>query len=413
MLETGRNFLEYLDCFVVYYSIQLGRCVLFSFVVLAVVLLLRHTCFKNRLFLKGMCWAVFLVIPFVGKLKLFYQSYWMVRLFWWWNHACMKFAWVRYGYLAGMLVTAAVIFIQRRRVKKFVSTMKKQDLNGHDVWVGDFSFTPFTTGLIHNRVVLPRIMAETFLPEDLQLVYLHEQTHIRLGHLWLYFLWDIGRILLWINPFLTICMKTVRQDLEDICDQVTIQKSGRSAYEYGKLLLHSLSLIRAGSSAPGAAFAETKDYQITKKRFTRIAEFRPYKRQRVFAICAGGIVAVIGLFCLIFQNSYPNYTEHKEVLILSEDNEFVEVNDKAALYCAIEIGKNEVMVDQEAMNQIFEEQEIHLDSYFILFGGFIKMPGIGGGGNAVYVESGKEEGRLCLSYQNNDTRFLTLLFKWI
>lgn len=413
MLETGRRILEYLDCFVVYYSIQLGRCVLFSFAALAAVLLLRHTCFKNRLFLKGMCWAVFLVIPFVGRLKLFYQSSWMVRLFWWWNHACMKFGWVRYGYLAGMLVTAVVIFIRRRRVKNFVSDMKKWNLNGHEVWVGDFSFTPFTTGLIYNRVVLPKVMAETFLPEELQLVYLHEQTHIRLGHLWLFFLWDIGRCLLWMNPFLTLCAKAVRQDLEEICDQVTIQKSGRSAYEYGKLLLNSMSLIQTGSSAPGAAFAETKEYRITKKRFTRIAEFRPYKRQRVFAVCAGGIMALIGLFFLIFQNSYPNYTEHKEVLILSEDNEFVEVNDKTALYHAIDIGKNEVKVNQKAMKEIFQEEEIHLDSYFILFGGFIKMPGIGGGGNAVYVDSSKEDGMLRLTYQNNDTRFLTLLFKWI
>ena len=124
-------------------------------------------------------------------------------------------------------------------------------------------------------------------------------------------------------------------------------------------------------------------------------------------------MAVLGLFCLIHQNSYPNYTEHKEILILSDENEFVEINNKAALYRAIDIGKNEVMVDQEAMNQIFEEQEIYLDSYFILFGGYIKMPGIGGGGNAVYVNSGKTDAMLRLSYQNNDTRFFTLLFKWI
>lgn len=413
MLETGRRILEYLDCFVVYYSIQFGRCVLFSFAALAVVLILRHTCFKNRIFLKGMCWAVFLVIPFVGRLKLFYQSPWMIRLFWWWNHACMKSAWVRYGYLAGMLVTAAVIFIRRRRVKNFVIGMKRWDLNGHEVWVGDFSFTPFTTGLIRNRVVLPRVMTETFLPEDLQLVYLHEQTHIHLGHLWLYFLWDIGRSLLWMNPFLTLCTKAVRQDLEEICDQVTIQKSGRSAYEYGKLLLHSMSLIQEASSAPGAAFAETKEYRITKKRFSRIAGFRPYKRQKVFAVCAAGIVAVLGLFCLIHGNSYPNYTEDKEILILSDEGKFVEISNKTALYSAIEIGRDEVQVDQKAMDQIFGEQQVQLDSYYILFGGFIKMPGIGGGGNAVYVDRNQKDGLLRLPYQNNDTRFLTLLYKWI
>lgn len=413
MLETGKKLVEYLDCFAAYYSIQLGRCVLFSFAALAVVLLLRHTCFKNRIFLKGMCWAVFFVIPFVGRLKLFYQSYWMVRLFWWWNSACMKSAWVRYGYLAGMLVTAVVVFARRRRVRNFVSYTEKHTINGNEVWVGETSFTPFTTGLIRNRVVLPRIMIETYLPEELQLVYLHERTHVRLGHLWLYFLWDIGRCLLWMNPFLTLCTKAVRQDLEEICDQVTIQKSGRSAYEYGKLLLHSMSLIREGTSAPGAAFAGTKEYRLTKKRFSRIAGFQPYKKQRVFAVCAAGIVAVLGLFCLIHGNSYPNYTEDKEILILSDEDKFVEISNKTALHRAIEIGRDEVRIDQKAMGQIFQEQEIQMESYYILFGGFTKMPGIGGGGNAVYVDRKQEDGLLRLSYQNNDTRFLTLLFKWI
>ncbi|TGY98237.1 hypothetical protein E5329_00165 [Petralouisia muris] len=45
---------------------------------------------------------------------------------------------------------------------------------------------------------------------------LHEKIHIRLGHLWFYFLWDLLRCLLWPNPFLTLCTGYFRQDLEDI-----------------------------------------------------------------------------------------------------------------------------------------------------------------------------------------------------
>lgn len=124
-------------------------------------------------------------------------------------------------------------------------------------------------------------------------------------------------------------------------------------------------------------------------------------------------MAVLGLFCLIYGNSYPNYTEDKEILILSDEDKFVEISNKTALYRAIEIGSDEVQVDQKAMDQIFGEQQIQLDSYYILFGGFTKMPGIGGGGNAVYVVRNQKDGLLRLPYQNNDTRFLTLLFKWI
>lgn len=413
MWEIGKIFIRYLDCFVVYFSIQLGRCVLFSFIALAVLMLLRYTILRNRIFLKGMSWVVFLVIPFVGKLKLFYEASWMVRTFWWWNSACMQFAWVRYGYMAGVLITAIIIFYRRRRVRKFVSGMEKTNLYGTNIWLGDFSVTPFTTGLIRPKIALPRVMTDSFSQEELKLVCLHEQMHIRLGHLWLYFLWDIGRSLLWVNPLLSICTKYMREDLEDICDRVTIQRSGKSAYEYGKLLLKSMLVLQREPMNLTAAFAGARKYQITKKRFTRISEFQSYKTGAAVCVGIGGIVVVIGLFCLIHEFSYPNYTEYEDILILNDADEFVLIENQDALNRAIQIDEDEVMVDQKKMKQIFDGQGIVLESYFILFGGYTKLPGIGGGGNAVYVSGRETDERLRLSYQNNDTRFITRLFKWL
>lgn len=414
MWEIGKSFVKYLDCFSAYYSIQLGRCVLFSFAALAFVLILRHTLLKNRIFLKGLSWLLFLVIPFVGRLKLFYENAWMLRLFWWWNSACM-----RYGYLAGMFLTAAVIFRRRRHVRTVVSHMKRTSLGEHEVWVADFSVTPFTTGLLHCRIVLPQNMKDTFSSEELRLICLHEKIHRRLGHLWFYFLWDIGRSLLWINPFLTFCMGAVREDFEDICDAVTIQRSGGNASEYGKLLLKSMSLIQAERVNPGAAFAGTKEYQRTKKRFMRISRFRSYRKRKTFAVCAGGMAVLLGLVCLIQCHSYPNYTEYEEILILREDNAFVEIKNPAALARAVQIEADEVVVDVRAVRELLEAQGEYLESYFLLFGGYMKLPGIGGGGNAVYVRDREREGNRIgdslqrIPYQNNDAEFVTRLFKWI
>ena len=41
-----------------YYAIQLVRCTLISFAVFMVVLLLRKTLLKNRVFLKGALWSI-------------------------------------------------------------------------------------------------------------------------------------------------------------------------------------------------------------------------------------------------------------------------------------------------------------------------------------------------------------------
>lgn len=419
MLETWGRFVKYLDCFAVYYAIQLGRCVLFSFAVLALVLMLRRTLLKNRIFLKGFSWTLFLVVPFVGKLKLFYEMPWMIRLFWWWNSACMKFVWVRYGYLIGIFVTAIMIFYQRRRVRMVVADMKSASLDGKEVRLADFSVTPFTTGLFRSRIVLPEIIRETFSSEELRLICLHERTHARLGHLWCYFLWDIGRSILWMNPLLTLCMGALQEDLEDICDAVTIQTSGRSAGEYGKLLLKSMSLIRTEKVSPGAAFAGTKEFRRAKKRFKRISRFESYKKRNVFVVCIAGILLLLGLYCIIYQNSYPSYTESGEILILSEENAFVEIKNPDALARAVQIEADEVVVDVRAVRELLREQGIYLKSYYLLFGGYTKLPGIGGGGNAVYVRDGGGEGKQMgdsfqrIPYHDNDTEFMTRLFQWI
>ena len=65
------RFLNLLDDLTTYFSIQLGRCVLLSFPVLALILILRRGVFMKTTFLKGMVWGIFSVVPFLGKLICF------------------------------------------------------------------------------------------------------------------------------------------------------------------------------------------------------------------------------------------------------------------------------------------------------------------------------------------------------
>jgi len=58
----------------VYFVVQLVRCVLFSFVVFAFVFTLRETVLKNKVFLKGALWSLFIPVLFVGKMKFFMKT---------------------------------------------------------------------------------------------------------------------------------------------------------------------------------------------------------------------------------------------------------------------------------------------------------------------------------------------------
>lgn len=82
---TGQQFWQmlfgFMDCTTAYFYVQLRRCALFSVAAFALVMLLRSTVLKRKVFLKGMVWGIFLVIPFLGKLKLFYENNILIRLF--------------------------------------------------------------------------------------------------------------------------------------------------------------------------------------------------------------------------------------------------------------------------------------------------------------------------------------------
>lgn len=61
-----RQIMWFPDQLCAYFSIQLGRCVLISFLALGTVLALRGTVLKNR---------IFLPVLFVGKMKFFLQRF--------------------------------------------------------------------------------------------------------------------------------------------------------------------------------------------------------------------------------------------------------------------------------------------------------------------------------------------------
>lgn len=54
----------------------------------------------------------------------------------------------------------------------------------------------FVIGVFKPRTVLPKVITEEYTEEELKSVLLHEKTHIKLGHLLIYFLWDVLRALL-------------------------------------------------------------------------------------------------------------------------------------------------------------------------------------------------------------------------
>lgn len=391
-----------MDFCTVYFTTQLIRCAVFSFVLIWLVLVLRKVFFSKRVFLRGLLWISFLFIPFLGKLKLFYENEVVLRLTWKMTCVTMQNIWFDRIYMAGIFITAICIFGKRLHLRRIVSGMKTSVFEGTQVCVTDMNVTPFTSGLLKPKIVLPQIMLDSYRKDELLAIIQHEKTHIRLGHLWYGFVWDLLICLLWINPFLSVFRKYLRSDMEDICDRVCIQNSGRSANEYGSILLKSLKVLRLGYEeiSSTATYAGEKEFADMKRRMSEIADFRPYRKR----LCRGmGIVtfmAVIAVFSVIHTNSYARYSESEDIMVGCYDGEAKIVStDTEALSKMISYDDSYVYVEREAFEAFLYENNAEGDIY-IIFGGYTKLPGLGGAGEGCIYERGSKDSMVRIPYES-------------
>ena len=282
-MEKGISFL---NLCAVFYVIQLIRCAMISLVVFAVVFLLRKTLLKNRVFLKGALWSLFVPVLFAGKMKFFYENTVGVILFTWWTGIFTRNIWMNWSYLCVVFILGVRLVYERRRLKKLIAGMEKRNLDDTTVYVTQMPVTPSTIGVLRPKIIIPALMWKEYDQKELQTILLHEKTHIRSGHLLFYFLWDVLRVLLWVNPLLSIGTKFLREDMEEICDWATMQRSRQKAYSYGQLLLKSMRILQVESKDFNmyAAFAGDKEYRDIRQRVTRISQYKPYKQMSISSV---------------------------------------------------------------------------------------------------------------------------------
>ncbi len=410
--ELGTFMLSFLHGSVIYYTLQLGRCVLLSYGVFALVCLLRKTVCRDRVFLKGALWCLLLPVLLAGRMKFFYESEVGWKLFSWWTAVCISWQWIGWLYLSGVLVCAFLLFRRRRRLKKLTAGMEKRKVEGTVVYVTDIPVTPFTLGIFRPRIIMPRVILEEYGREEVEMILLHEKIHIRLGHLLFYFLWDILCVLLWPNPLLSAGTKCFREDMEEICDRVTIQKSRGDAFVYGQLLLKSMKVLRAESEDFNmyAAFAGDTEFRDIRRRIAGIAGYRPYRRKTAAGVLAAAVLCTAGMAAGIRNVSYDRCNENEKVLVYGyADGEVTFYDDSGILYEMISYDDRYVYVDRDAFEDFLFKNNAE-GEIFIVFGGFYKLPGFWGYGYSCCYEAGTEDKVVRISYEEQkDNWMLTLL----
>lgn len=397
--EFWNSGIQFFNLCAVYYVVQLLRCVLLSFVVFAVVFTLRKTALKNKVFLKGALWSLFIPVLFIGKMKFFYENRIGVVLFSWMTAICMNHVWICWLYLCGVFLSVALLFYRRRKLKKIVAGMEKRKVDGTVIYVTKTPVTPSTVGFFRPKIVMPEVILKGYDKKEFQTILLHEKTHIRLGHLLFYLLWDILRALLWLNPFLSIGTKYFREDMEEICDWVTIKRSGGKAYAYGQLLLKSMRVLQAESEDFNmyATFTGDKEYRNVRQRVTRIAAYKPYKRIAAVGTLIAVMLCVTGMVFWTKNVSYERYNPLDNIVVYDMETELI--SDGEALREAVSYDENYIYINVKTFQELIRDSTVSYENICFYCGGYYKLPGIGGGSGFGYLRMADlENGILKIEY---------------
>ena len=262
------------DFVTAYLTTILLRCAIVSVIAALIVLLLRATILKRTVFLKGAVWSLFILVPFFGRLRIYFegmkQSIKICLPFFLCQEIAISCPWVRILYFSVILLLLIYRCYTYLRMKKLLRNTVEVILYDEKVCVTEMDVSPCAIGLLYPRIIIPRVMTEKLSKEQLNTVILHEKTHIRLGHLWIFFAWEIFASILWINPMLMLMERRLRSDMEQICDRVTIQQSGYEPEEYGKLILKSSIWFRPNTNYLPAMLSGDGIYRDIKERFEKI-----------------------------------------------------------------------------------------------------------------------------------------------
>ena len=412
-LRLASSFLKF---YAAYFATLLGRCAVLSLPVLGLVWLLRKTAGRQNTFARGAAWAGLLPVLFLGKLGVYYKSRIFLPLLLWQSWCC-GYWWVRYGYLAGVIVSLTLTVRRRVKLHCMLRGLPSESIGGQRVYLCDMPVSPFTAGLISPKIVIPEIARRQLDETELETIVLHEHTHIRQAHLWYFLAWDILCALLWVNPLLRLSTPKLKGDMERICDVVTIRRSGRDAVFYGRVILKSMTLLRMDAPWLPAAFAGEMDFADAKERMIRVRDYRPYSGGSVAVLAACIVCFLFAASLVIHQASLPRYTDLTGFSVFQVENDvnFVKVyetnEDKQPPLTVL--GKDAIAVDNAALRAILPDGSPEDGSYYIMWGGFLKVPGIGGAMNSVYIRHLSDGATTIAAFDDIDKHFCIKFAKWI
>lgn len=180
---------------------------------------------------------------------------------------------------AALLLTFGFLYVTTMRAVRAATPVEG------NLYRSDAIDSPAVFGLFAPRIVVPASYKE----EDLPLILLHEQTHIRRGDNWWRMLAFVTAALHWFNPFIWWFLKAFLEDMELSCDEKVLDRcEPEQRKTYARLLLDCLEKRTLFVSAFGGARIRV-----------RLNVILSHKKLSLFAtVCLAVLALVVGYLLL-------------------------------------------------------------------------------------------------------------------
>ena len=171
-----------------------------------------------------------------------------------------------------------------------------------ELYLSDGVFSPIVYGFLHKKIVLPRVFAENYSPEDLFLVLRHEVVHIAHHDSWKRLFYFFVHAINWFNPTLFLMERNLDEALEIYCDHDTIIDKYDSVkrYQYSDLLL---SMIENSRSRSTVGLSLSKKGTMSKRLDFTMQE--PKKPEKLF-VCLVSLLLCITVFVCFLWFTAPS-----------------------------------------------------------------------------------------------------------
>lgn len=167
--------------------------------------------------------------------------------------------------------------------------------------------TPLVIGYLKPLILFPAGMISGLPTEQLELIVLHELTHIRRHDYIINILQLLMEAVFFFNPFVWMLSSRIREEREHCCDDAVVQHSGKASLY--AITLAQLEEARLQRTPVALALGGAKNQLLTRIKRLMDKRVRPYTgRERVIP----ALLMVVGLVCASWLTiSTRNQDAHK------------------------------------------------------------------------------------------------------